>query len=261
MAPNISNQINGIPFKVEFPVEVFEKAGEKEKEWRIGGIISTEHPDRQGEVVKQSGLDFSDFLKNGWFNDNHSRETTGILGYPSVVKSSKYEGKPATYVEGYLLKDYDRAKEVYKLGKALQRTNRKLGFSVEGKVLRRVGIDGKIIAQAKVSNVAITNCPVNTATGMDILAKSIHAVLNAETSQWEKALTAGSAIENPGTTAGGGFPLRTESMEVNRKKKKKRLVNIINKSQAMEIIRERFTTIDSENIERILLFVRRMNNV
>lgn len=248
MAPSATH--SGIPFKFEIPVEVFEKAGEAGKEWRIGGIATTEHPDRQDEVVRQSGLDWSDFLDNGWFNDNHSRDTTGVLGYPSKVKATTYRGKPATYVEGYLLQDYDRAKEIYKLGKALQKTNRKLGFSVEGKITRREGVGGKIIAQARVSNIAITNCPVNTATGMEILAKSLQVAESADPTEWEKALAAGASVESPGAAPGEGFALRTESLESapkavtepgkKKRKKKRPEARYLNKAQAMAAIRQRF---------------------
>jgi len=146
-----------IPFKFELPVEIW-KAAEPGKRRRIGGIISTDKIDRQGEQVLQRGLDFKDFLKNGWFNDNHTKDTTGIVGYPEKVKRVQYRGRPAHYVEGYLLDDFDRADEIWKLARSLQKTNRRLGFSVEGSVVRREGAMGNIIAEARVRNVAITNC-------------------------------------------------------------------------------------------------------
>jgi hypothetical protein len=148
-----------IPFRFELPFEVWEKAGpDPSKRRRIGGIISTDKTDRQGEVVLQRGLDFSEFLSNGWFNDNHSRETTGIVGYPELVKKVQHKGRPAHYVEGYLIEGFDRADEIWKLAQSLQRTGRRLGFSIEGAVSRREGHDGRTIAEAKVRNVAITNC-------------------------------------------------------------------------------------------------------
>ena len=52
-------------------LEVFEK-GTGDKRIKLRGIISTEHRDRQGEVILQRGLDFRPFLDYGWFNDNHS---------------------------------------------------------------------------------------------------------------------------------------------------------------------------------------------
>ena len=68
--------------------EVFEKADDgDEKRMRIAGVISTDARDKQGERILQDGLDFDDFLRDGWFNDNHAKDTTGIVGYPTQSTS------------------------------------------------------------------------------------------------------------------------------------------------------------------------------
>ena len=168
---------DSIPFSFDFPVDVFEKSDDGQGfERRIGGIISTEHKDYQDEVVLQNGLDFNYFLKNGWLNDNHSKKTTDIVGYPIAVKKTTHEGKPATYMEGYLIPNYKPSDEIWALAQSLKKTNRKLGFSVEGHVKRREGPNGKIVAKAFVTNVAITNCPFNDKTNLEVLAKSIRAM-------------------------------------------------------------------------------------
>jgi len=78
-----------IPFNFQFGVDVFHKAGAPDgKQKRIGGIVSTETPDKQGEVVLQSGLDFGEFMSGGWFNDNHSKERPTWWGTPSKSRSS-----------------------------------------------------------------------------------------------------------------------------------------------------------------------------
>ena len=148
-----------LPFKFELPIDAWtEKAGEAGKERRIGGIISTESADRHGEIVLQRGLDFKDFLKNGWFNDNHSKDTTGILGYPIKVEKVQHAGKQAHRVEGYLLPGYKPADKIWDLARSLQKTGRRLGFSIEGSVRQRTGPRENVIAEAVVRNVAITNC-------------------------------------------------------------------------------------------------------
>ena len=183
--------MRNFPFSFEVPVTFFEKADAPEgKQRRIGGIITTDAPDRQGEVVLQEGLDFSDFTANGWFNDNHSKDTDGIVGYPEIVKKFKKgeelpngeKSKTAGHwAEGYLLKT-DRGNKIWELGQALQGTGRRLGFSVEGKIVKRDGSRtiakksddgttqwvGNRIAKAVVRNVAVTNCPVNQETGLEI---------------------------------------------------------------------------------------------
>ena len=174
----------GRGFKLWSPLSFFEKAGAPAGERRrIAGIISTELPDKQDEVVLQQGLDFRPFLRGGWFNDNHRQDTTAILGYPKAVqrfrKGEKLpDGSTAscngTWAEGHLLDTQD-AQKVWELGKALAETDRRLGFSIEGKVVARAGPDGKTVAKAVVRNVAVTNCPVGEETRMEVLAKSLTA--------------------------------------------------------------------------------------
>lgn len=239
-----------IPFRFELPFEVFHKAGsEKGKERRIGGIITTDKTDRQAERVLQGGLDFSEFLSNGWFNDNHSRETTGIVGYPQLVKKITHRGRPAHYVEGYLIEGHEPADKIWQLANALQKTGRRLGFSIEGAVSRREGQSGSVIAEAKVRNVAITNCPVNTDTGLEVLAKSLMAA-EQEGTWLQRAMMAGQAINDPGTAPGEGFPLRAESMERKPKRRKKRLT----KSEALAMLMTRYRGMTVEKAERILSY-------
>lgn len=262
-----------IPFKLEMPVEVFWKAGETGKERRIVGIISTEHRDQQGEVVLQRGLDFRPFLRGGWINDNHSRETAGVVGYPLKVERTTVEGKPATRMEGYLLQNYEQADKIWELANALQKTDRRLGFSIEGKVRRRATSDDKVIAEAIVRNVAVTNCPVNTKTGLDVLAKSF-ALLEGDgncpgctrCTCVQKALAAGQAVTNPGTTPGEGFPLRTESLERKPKvttykveedeeeaeKRKRKRKRGLTKSEAMTLIRRRYPGAGPDLVGRLI---------
>jgi hypothetical protein len=249
---------NEIPFSLEIPVEVFHKAGEPGKERRISGVISTEHRDQQGEVVLQRGLDLNPFLRGGWINDNHSKETAGVVGYPLKIERTTVDGKPATRMEGYLLQDFKPADEIWDLANSLQKTDRRLGFSIEGKVRRRAGNDGKVIAEAVVRNVAVTNCPVNARTGMDILGKSFAfmesgdqcAGCNRDGGCLHKALAAGHAVSDPGAAPGEGFPLRTEHLEkkpkvttyeLDEEKKKKKRKKRLTKSEALAEIRRRYS--------------------
>ena len=133
--------------------------------WRIGGYASTSNLDRQNETVMQKGLDFREFIDHGWFNDNHMQHTSANIGIPDTA-----ELKPkGWYVTGELIKDVVRAQEVYTLAKALVPTHRRLGFSIEGKIIEKVG---NRISKALIRNVAITGSPVNTACSWSVLAKS-----------------------------------------------------------------------------------------
>jgi len=239
-----------IPFRFELPFEVFHKAGAKGKERRIGGIISTDKTDRQGEVVLNRGLDFSEFLTNGWFNDNHSKETAGIVGYPESVKKVTHRGKPAHYVEGYLLEGHAPSDKIWSLANALQKTGRRLGFSIEGAVTQRDN-NGLSIAEAKVRNVAVTNCPVNTDTGLEVLAKSMVAI-EQSSDQIYRSMMAGQAVNPPPAASGEGSPLRTESMgqRPRRRKQKQKLT----KAEAVEFLRE-YPGMDLAKAERILSYI------
>ena len=161
-------------FAFDFEVEVFQKAGPGDQDWRIGGIVSTDGLDRQGERLIQEGLDFGPFLKGGWFNDNHDSATASAVGYPTRADLRTFpDGRKGWYVEGYLLKGYDRAQQLWELANALQKSDRRLGFSVEGSIIERDITDPKTVRKAIVREVAITRCPVNTDTRLNVLAKSL----------------------------------------------------------------------------------------
>lgn len=214
------------PFAFDMPLSFFEKAdAEAGKQRRIGGVMSSESRDRQGEIILQRGLEFSDFIQNGWFNDNHTKDTDGILGYPESVQSYERgqvlpDGRTAdtncTWVEGYMLTEYPRADRIWQLGQALQSTGRRLGFSVEGAITQRRGPGDSIIAKAKVRNCAITNCPVNTDARLEILARSLQAIEDAGAASDEvvRAMTVGAAVSGgPVTGQGAGAVLSREDLE------------------------------------------------
>ena len=196
-------QQSSTDFTFTVPLDVFEKGGEK---W-IRGFVTTEHADREGETILQDGLDFSEFMKWGYFNDNHSKKTEDVLGYPIVLeKRTTPDGKLGHYVEGKLISGYESAEKIHRLAKQLKEDGgtRQLGFSLQGKIDQRAGADGKVITKARVRHVAITSEPVNPFTGLDTLVK---------------ALTAGAAITAPATSPGEGFALRQESLGGMRKQR------------------------------------------
>lgn len=165
---------------------------------RISGYASTADEDRQGDEIVQKGLDISDFVDHGWFNFDHKNDI--ILGYPDKAKC-RIDSK-GFYVEGLLLPGIELAKSLWQTAISLQKSNapRKLGFSVEGKVLKRNAL-GKII-KAKVYNVAITANPVNPNCTWDALVKSF----TSDYDEVEKSLEAGYGNSN-------GSVLVPESLE------------------------------------------------
>jgi hypothetical protein len=214
----------GTPFKFEVEAKTFEKAGaDGETERWIGGFVSTDHLDRQQEVLVQEGLDFAPFLKHGFFNDNHDRATGAAVGRPKMAEIRDLaNGHRGWYVEGKLYKT-KRADEIWDLANALHKDEdaRSLGYSVEGSIQDRDPENPKSVRKAVVSEVAVTRCPVNPNASLSILAKS---------------LSAGGSVADPGTSPGEGFPLRTESLEGGPKRKRKRKRKKMKKSEAVEMV-------------------------
>lgn len=164
-------------FSAWTPFTVLEKAGangggEEPMVGRIGGIISSETVDQQGETLVQNGMDWAYFLSKGWFNYEHKAGAENVLGHPEKVTACTYRGSPATQVEGVLYLHKPRAREIYETAVAMQKAGnaRQLGFSVEGEVKMR---KGKQVAAARVLNVAITAHPVHPDARLEIIAKSI----------------------------------------------------------------------------------------
>lgn len=280
-----------IPFDFEMQMVVFEKAdAPKGKERRIGGIASLEEEDKQQETLLQRGLDFSDFLSNGWFNDNHSKKTAGVVGYPesveffrkgAVLPDKSIAPADGHWVEGYLLKGYKPADDIWDLAKSLAETNRRLAFSVEGSVLKRLIKSGKkFVASALVREIAITKCPVLAGSRMEILAKSLQVVEDSDDADdmatickrieaIEKALTMGDASpgvapDGPRTGEGAGELLSPESLETDEEKKKKKGLKKLTKAEALAFVRARLphaTLAQAEQFVALTQALKRQNKL
>lgn len=190
-------------FNFNIPMDIVKSEDTDSGEWRIGGYASTADEDRQGDEIVQKGLDIDDFVNYGYFNLDHKNDV--ILGYPDKDKCKI--DRHGFYVEGLLLKGVEAARNMWEAALALQKSGapRRLGFSVEGKVLKRNEL-GKII-KAKVYNVAITACPVNPNATWEALCKSFTTdPTDIEHYYMEKSLEAGYGDSN-------GSVLVPESLE------------------------------------------------
>ena len=134
------------------------------KEWRIGGIASTQATDLEKEVVHQKGIDL-DYMKSGWgtFNWNHKDGPNNLLGPIDYVEKSD----DGLWVEGYLWKHVTKSQEIYDILSSVPENEKSpLGFSIQGKILQRQ--NGNIL-KSTVREVAVTHCPINQGTYTDIL--------------------------------------------------------------------------------------------
>lgn len=190
-------------FSFNLPMDIVksEDSDSSQEEWRIRGYASKPNEDRQGDEILQKGLDFSDFVNWGWLNFDHQNDK--IVGYPDKDKCRV--DSQGFYIEGTLLKGVELAKSIWETAVALKKSNapRHLGFSVEGKVLKRNDL-GQII-KAKVYNVAVTANPVNPSCTFEALCKSFTSDVS-EVDSVNKSLEAGHGDSN-------GSVLIPESLE------------------------------------------------
>ena len=171
------------PFSTWIPIELVSKGegvsddDEQEDENNslayIRGVVSTDDTDFEGERVEQRGLDWSYFLKNGWFNHEHRPGPEAILGHPLKIE----QGEHSTTVEGVLYLEKPLANEIYTTAVAMRKAggDRSLGFSIEGQVTARNNDDTKVILGARVINCAITAHPMNPNTNLEVIARSMTA--------------------------------------------------------------------------------------
>ncbi len=224
--------IDSDTFEFFVPAQIIEivKGGKKPdargdkttKRW-IQGVASTDARDLQGEVVDQNGIDFSYFLKYGYFNNDHKPGFKNKVGQPTEARVTKN----GLWVKGFLFDNHEVADEIWELMHALDSTqaDRRLGFSIQGKVKRR---QGNKIAECWIQDIAVTPAPVNTTTWAEI-AKSLSAQkwdLSGSTDGVDKAMGPPDGGEQSITTQnvpvrGAHSVLGVESLEGDAKKKDK----------------------------------------
>lgn len=145
---------------------------------RLGGIASTSDEDSDGEFLDPKGFDIAPLLKSGYVNWHHQAngQPATIIGEPS-----KAEIRPeGLYIETDLYPSSEIAKEVWNLANTLEKDSktRRLGYSIEGRVVKRKSNnknspDYKKISKAIITGVAITHMPKNARTFANIIKGEI----------------------------------------------------------------------------------------
>lgn len=165
---------NVVRLWTEFDIDLdLSKAGDAEKRGRgpIRGVASTESVDADGEVVIQKGIDWSWFTNHGFFTLEHPIHAMNIIGEPLELEHTEIDGVPATLVKGELYLEDPVGLAVWKKAVAIRKSGgqRRLGMSIEGRVLER---DGKTIKRSDVRSIAISPQPRNKDAWFEPLAAS-----------------------------------------------------------------------------------------
>ncbi len=193
-------------FKFWLPAQIVEKANPKTGKIKrvIQGIASTSDRDLQGETVEQLGIDYEYFTKHGYFNDDHKTGNENRVGEPTDVKLTKN----GLFVRGILYEGpgKERADAIWNHMNALDSngSSRRMGFSIEGKIVRRAGTS---VRKCWLQNIAVTAAPVNTKTWAEIV-KSLAA---------NKPLHCADEDEEKALAVGGGHPVVPESLDRDKK--------------------------------------------
>lgn len=162
------------------PVEISKAIDENtgEELMLLGGIASTADEDSDGEFLDPKGFDIQPLLRSGMVNWHHQAKTCPgtIVGEPTKAEIRK-EG---LYIETKLYPSSQVAQEIWELAKTLDADSntRRLGYSIEGRVVSRksedkTSPDYKKITKAIITGVAITHQPKNPKTFANIIKGEI----------------------------------------------------------------------------------------
>ena len=210
---------------------------------KIGGICSTQDMDFEGEKIDQDGLDWTYFLKHGWFNYEHKQGADAVLGHPTSIQMS--DDSKNTRVEGVLYTSKPLAREIYETAVAIQKAGggRSLGFSVEGQVIERDTKDPKHVKKARVLNVAITNAPVNPHTSLELLAKNLQG---ASAGYQTPATPDAKASLSPIVKEDLEEKVAYKAMDAGKPKKK------VSKEELVKLARKKFSSMTDEEIDQFV---------
>ena len=162
------------------PVEISKAIDEKtgEEIMLLGGIASTADEDSDGEFLDPKGFDIKPLLESGMVNWHHQAKTCPgtIVGEPTKAEIRK----DGLYIETKLYPSSPVARDIWELAKTLESDSdtRRLGYSIEGRVLERGSNDKtkpgyKKITKAVITGVAITHQPKNPKTFANIIKGDI----------------------------------------------------------------------------------------
>nr|DAN69600.1 MAG TPA: prohead serine protease [Herelleviridae sp.] len=255
----------GDNFSFWFPIEPITKAVDPEtgeEVMRVGGIASTIDSDADGESLDPSGFDVEPLKRSGMVNWHHQAKNmpAAIIGEPSKVEL-RPEG---LWIESDLYPSSQMAQEVYALANTLEQDSktRRLGYSVEGKVIKRGSKDKKSplynkILKAVITGVAITHMPKNPNTFVNIIkghldADGIDVDIDEED---DNADEKGGDVEKKALTTESGAALKKESVDPKMKNQ------TFAKSEVMERLFSDIPNITIEKAEKVYTLIKHISDM
>ena len=185
----------------------------------LGGIASTADEDSDGEFLDPKGFDIKPLLESGLVNWHHQAkgQPATIIGEPRTAEIRK-EG---LYIETVLYPSSKIAQDVWELAQTLEKDSktRRLGYSIEGKVLKRKSDNPndpgyKHISKAVITGVAITHMPKNPKT----FANIIKGEIDDDDDEFEKEEETATQEEGRGMDTKRGKALMRESVDKRMKR-------------------------------------------
>lgn len=176
----------------------------------IRGIMSSERPDIQGEILRVDGVDLGPFLGDsitkggnpeadaGGITIEHPPGIFNQVGEPiDVERGVTRDGVPALYLTSKLWVDHDPlAKSLWEkivtINKASKRV--RLGYSIDGAATQRNPAHKKEVLRWYVTNVVITGAPRNRDSWFDPILKSLTATPAGRDLLMKAANNVGSAM-------------------------------------------------------------------
>lgn len=188
----------------------------------LGGIASTADEDSDGEFLDPKGFDIKPLLESGLVNWHHQAkgQPATIIGEPRTAEIRK----DGLYIETVLYPSSKIAQDVWELAQTLEKDSktRRLGYSIEGKVLKRKSDDPKDpgykhISKAVITGVAITHMPKNPKTFANIIKGEID---DDELEEAEETATGAeeTAVTEEGMNTKRGKALMRESVDKRMKR-------------------------------------------
>ena len=221
---------------------------------RLGGIASTSDEDSDGEFLDPKGFDIKPLITSGMVNWHHQAKEhpDTIIGEPS-----KAEIRPeGLYLETDLYPSSKVACDVWELANTLEKDSktRRLGYSIEGKVLKRKSNDKnspdyKHIEKAVITGVAITHMPKNPKTFANIIKGEIDDDFSEDEEGKKKE------EEEKGLDTESASALKKESVDDKLK------ITTFSKAEVLEKLFKDIPGISIQKAEQIFLMLQKFTNM